>query len=182
MQALADRRGDAVVVPTMMTAREWPRVTTNERLDLPLTGCMGKASSLALGIALARPERRVIVFDGDGSLLMNLGSLVTIANAKPRNLIHCVFENGIYEITGGQPVPGEGTFDLATLARGAGFPNTYNISDEASLGAQLDEAFARPGPTFIAFRVTPARGGPHDGPRRNTAGAWRGVQAALAGA
>ena len=158
LQAISDRRGDAVVVSTMMTAREWPKVSANEPLDLPIVGCMGKASSVALGIALGRPERRVIVLDGDGSLLMNLGSLVTIANAKPRNLVHCVFENGIYEITGGQPVPGEGTFDLATLARGAGFANSYAVSDEAGL-AQLDEAFSKPGPTFIGLRVSPVEGG-----------------------
>src|SRR5947208_2929972 len=140
LQALARRRGDAVVVSTMVSSREWPEYSTNESLDLPLTGCMGKASSLGLGIALAQPDRRVIVFDGDGSLLMNLGSLVTIANARPRNLVHCVFENGIYEITGGQPVPGEGTFNFAMMAKGAGYANAYEISDEATLEAQLDEA------------------------------------------
>src|ERR687883_1525140 len=147
LKAIADRRGDAIVVNTMMTAREWPPFTTREELDLPLTGCMGKASSLGLGIALARPDRKVIVLDGDGSLLMNLGSLVTIGNAKPQNLVHCVFENGIYEVTGGQPVPGEGIFNFATMARGAGFPNVYELDDEADL-SQLDEALSQPGPTF----------------------------------
>src|SRR5207249_2365465 len=120
----------AIVISTMMSSREWPRFTTDESLDLPLSGCMGKASSLGLGIALAQPERKIIVLDGDGSLLMNLGTLVTIANAKPKNLVHCVFENGIYEVTGGQPVPGEGTLRLATLARGAGYPNVYELNDE----------------------------------------------------
>src|SRR5256885_1886606 len=149
LKAFAERRGDAIVVSTMMTSREWPTVTTNEKLDLPLSGCMGKASSLGLGIALAQPSRKVIVLDGDGSLLMNLGSLVTVANARPRNLVHCVFENGIYEVTGGQPVPGEGTFSFATMAKGAGFPNVYELADESTLEAQLDEALSKPGPTFI---------------------------------
>lgn len=179
LEAIAKRRGDAVVVSTMMTAREWPRVTTNETLDLPLTGCMGKASNLGLGIALAQPEKKVIVLDGDGSLLMNLGALVTIANARPSNFVHCVFENGIYEITGGQPVPGEGTLNFATIARGAGYPNVYELNDEATFEAQLDEALSKPGPTFVMLRVTPV-GGEGDRPRRNTKNSFREVKEALA--
>jgi phosphonopyruvate decarboxylase len=179
LQAVARRRGDAVVVTTMMTAREFPEFSDREQLDLPLTGCMGKASSLGLGIALARPDRKVIVLDGDGSLLMNLGSLVTIAGAKPQNLVHCVFENGIYEITGGQPIPGEGTHNFATLARGAGYPNVYELADEAGLESGLDEALAKPGPTFIHFRVTPV-GDSGSRPRRNTARAFHEVKEALA--
>jgi thiamine pyrophosphate-dependent acetolactate synthase large subunit-like protein len=179
LKAIADRRGDAIVVSTMMTSREWPPFTTREELDLPLTGCMGKASSLGLGIALARPDRKVIVLDGDGSLLMNLGSLVTVANAKPKNMVHCVFENGIYEVTGGQPVPGEGTFNFATIARGAGFPNVYEFADEPSMAAQLDEAFSKPGPTFITFRVTPVAQ-KVDRPRRKTSEAVKQLKEVLA--
>jgi phosphonopyruvate decarboxylase len=179
LKAISKRRGEAVVVSTMMAAREWPGFTTRERLDVPLTGCMGKASSLALGIALARPDLKVIVLDGDGSLLMNLGSLVTIASARPTNLVHCVFENGIYEVTGGQPVPGEGTFNFATMARGAGFPSVYEFDDEQSMEAQIDEALSKPGPTFIQLRVTPV-GGPGSSPARRTAQAVHEVREALA--
>jgi sulfopyruvate decarboxylase subunit beta len=179
LKAIAERRGDAVVVSTMMTAREWPPFTTREQLDLPLTGCMGKASSLGLGIALARTDRKVIVLDGDGSLLMNLGSLVTIANAKAKNLVHFVFENGIYEVTGGQPVPGEGTFNFAVIARGAGFPSVYEFDSEAMMMAQLDEALSAPGPTFVTLHVTPVG---HSGarPERRTAEAFHEVKQALA--
>ncbi|HEY8476908.1 MAG TPA: thiamine pyrophosphate-dependent enzyme [Chloroflexota bacterium] len=180
LRAIAELRGDAVVLPTMMTARVWPTVTTREELDLPIVGCMGKASSVGLGIALARPDRKVIVLDGDGSLLMNLGSLVTIANARPRNLIHCVFENGVYEVTGGQPVPGAGSFSFATIARGAGFANVYDLQDEVSLLPRLRDAFARPGPTFICFHVTPAGASYRARPKRNTANAWQQVRAVLA--
>ena len=67
---------------------------------------MGGASSLGLGLALARPDRRVIVFDGDGSLLMQLGSLATIAGAAPRNLVHFLFKNGVYHTSGAQGIPG----------------------------------------------------------------------------
>ena len=80
---------------------------------------MGSASSIALGIALAQPSRKVIVMDGDGSLLMQLGSLVTIAGAAPENLYHFVFENGVYATSGGQPLPAEGRLDFEMMARGA---------------------------------------------------------------
>jgi len=158
LKAFAERRGEAIVIPTMMAVREWAPFTTNEALDFPQIGCMGKASSLGLGLALAQPDRQVIVLDGDGSLLMNLGTLVTIANARPRNLVHCVLENGIYEVTGGQPVPGEGKFDFATMARGAGIPNVYEFSDEEAHLAQIDEILAKPGPTFVVLRVSPVGG------------------------
>jgi phosphonopyruvate decarboxylase len=178
LAAISRRRGDAVVIPTMTTARLWPEHSTRDSLDLPLTGCMGKASSLGLGIALAQPDRKVIVFDGDGSLLMNLGTLVTIANAAPKNLIHCVFENGVYEITGGQPIPGEGTFNLAKMAEGAGYANVYELSEESSLNASLDEAFSREGPTFVVLHVDKG-GEPLSRPTRNTPNAWREVQSEL---
>ena len=99
-------RGDAVVVTTMSTNFEWPQVSTNPDLDLMFSGAMGKASSVGLGVALARPDKKVIVLDGDGSLLMNLGSLVTIANMAPPNPVHFVFENEVYRTTGGQLIPG----------------------------------------------------------------------------
>ena len=98
---------------------------------------MGSASTIGLGIALAQPGRRVIVVDGDGSLLMQLGSLVTIAGAAPANLLHFVFENGVYETSGSQPLPGEGRFDLADMARGAGYAQVASFSDAADLSAAL---------------------------------------------
>jgi sulfopyruvate decarboxylase subunit beta len=157
LAAIAKHRGDAIMVTTQMAGREWGNYTTNPKLDLFMVGCMGKASSTALGIALAKPERRVVVIDGDGSILMNLGSLVTIANQKP-NLVHFVFENGIYETTGGQPVPGEGTFDLARMASGAGYAHMYDLEDEEGLEPQIAEAMATSGPTFVRLRVTEVGG------------------------
>ena len=105
---ISQHRGDAVIVATMTANFEWSQVSTNPDLDLMLSGAMGKASSLGLGVALARPDKKVIVLDADGSLLMNLGSLVTIANMSPANLIHFVFENSVYRTTGGQLIPGAG--------------------------------------------------------------------------
>ena len=106
VKAIHDRRGDAVVVGTMTPTRYWDLVTDRPELDLPVFGAMGKASSIALGVALAQPGRRVVVLDGDGALLMNLGSLVTIAGRQPANLVHIVFDDGAYHTTGaGSPSP-----------------------------------------------------------------------------
>ena len=101
---ISQHRNNAIVVNTFTTSREWAQVSTNPDLALSGGKAMGKASSLGLGLALAQAGRKVIVLDGDGSLLMNLGSLVTIANMAPSNLIHFVFENSVYRTTGGQPL------------------------------------------------------------------------------
>src|SRR5215475_15699758 len=93
LRAIAAARGDAICVPTMTTAPAW-RTLAPDDLSVTCTGFMGGASSLGLGLALSRPERRVVVFDGDGSLLMQLGSVATIAGARPRNLVHLLFKNG----------------------------------------------------------------------------------------
>jgi thiamine pyrophosphate-dependent acetolactate synthase large subunit-like protein len=107
-RVISGHRNGAVVIATYTTNREWPRVSTNPSLDLLFSGGMGKASSLGLGLALARPDLKIVVLDGDGGLLTNLGSMVTIAHMAPPNLIHFVFENGVYRTTGGQPIPGTG--------------------------------------------------------------------------
>ncbi len=150
-------RGDALVVPTMTTNAEWPLVSTAPDLDMPLSGAMGKASSVALGLALARPERRVFVLDGDGSLLMNLGSLVTIAGMAPPNLYHFVLQNNVYRVSGGQPLPGAGKFSFAVLARGAGYAHAHEYEDLAKFQRALPGILRRPGPALICLHVPPAK-------------------------
>ena len=90
MEIVEKYRNNGIVVPTMTGSRGWNAVSSNKNRDIPLGGAMGKASSFALGVAVAQPDKRVIIFDGDGSLLMNLGTLVTIGNARPANLVHFV--------------------------------------------------------------------------------------------
>jgi phosphonopyruvate decarboxylase len=119
---------------------------------------MGSASTIALGIALARPERKVIIVDGDGSLLMQLGSLVTIAGAAPPNLFHFVFENGVYETSGSQPLPAEGRFDLTGMARAAGYAHTARFDDAARFSSALPELLRRQGPVFVSIRTEPEDG------------------------
>src|ERR671934_1907959 len=124
LRAIAEMRGDAICIPTMTTAPAWRTIAPDD-LSVACVGFMGGASALGLGIALARPDRRVIVLDGDGSLLMQLGSLATIAGAQPRNVTHLVFKNGVYHTSGAQPIPGGLTVDFVMMAKGAGYKSAY---------------------------------------------------------
>lgn len=150
---LARERTDEVVITHMSTGHDWSKVTKRPELDLHLSGAMGKASSVGLGIALARPGARVWVFDGDGSLLMNLGSLVTIANMAPKNLVHFVYENDAYDTTGGQSVPGAGVFDFAAIARGAGYPRAYSVDSLEDLQNRAHEIATAEGPIMVVLKV-----------------------------
>jgi phosphonopyruvate decarboxylase len=177
-ESLARRRGDAVVVTSMTSFRNWPEFSRDPELDFPST-VMGKGSSVGLGIALARPDRTVIVLDGVGSLLLNLGTLVTIAAAGPKNLVHIVFQNGIYEVTGGQPIPGAGALSFATMARGAGWPRVFEIDSLDAWEAQAHDVLGGSGPTFVVLHVTRAAHVPPSPPRK-TRQAFPELQARLA--
>ena len=155
-KVISQCRGDAVIVATMSTNFEWSQLSTNPNLDLMLSGAMGKASSLGLGVALARPDKKIIVLDGDGSLLMNLGSLVTIANMAPVNLIHFVFENSVYRTTGGQLIPGAGKISFTGLAKSAGYAQVHEFDDLKSLENNLEAILNETGPAFVCLKITPA--------------------------
>ena len=155
MRAIERFRGDAVVVPVFRANGAWAKVTNNVRRDIPVGGAMGKASSVALGLALSQPDTKVILFDGDGSLLMNLGSLVTIANKGPKNLVHFVMDNGVYATTGGQEVPGVGVADYADLATSAGYAHSYRFDDLEDFVTRAEEVFSQEGPVFVAAKVIP---------------------------
>jgi sulfopyruvate decarboxylase subunit beta len=115
---------------------------------------MGGASTLGLGLALSRPERRVIVFDGDGSLLMQLGSLATIAGACPRNLIHLLFKNGVYHTSGSQEIPGGLTVDFVTMARGAGYRTALAIGELDEFKRRFPQMLKEEGPIFAELHTT----------------------------
>ena len=153
-----EHRQDGIIVATMNAGNVnfgLAAVSKNQELDLPLSGCMGKASSMGLGVALAQPDRKVIVLDGDGSLLMNLGTLVTIGNKAPENLYHFVFDNGVYAVTGGQPTPLEGSGNYVEMASGAGYAAVYDFEDTEDLATGIDQALNEKGPVFIRLRIQP---------------------------
>ena len=169
IKVIGQHRKQAIVVTTMTSGDEWHQVSTNPDLDLALRGCMGKASSLGLGLALAQPTRKVIVLDADGSLLMNLGSLVTIANMAPPNLVHFVFENDVYRKSGGQPIPNAGKFNFAGLAGEAGYAHVHRCDDLAGLENEIEAIMNQPGPTFVCLKVPTTTEPPF--PPRASAGA-----------
>ena len=116
---------------------------------------MGKASSVGLGLALAQPERKVMVLDGDGSLLMNLGTMVTVSDKAPRNFCHVLFDNGVYAVTGGQPVPGAGRADWEALGKAAGYAATFSFDNLEDLTNGIDEVMAATGPVFVHLTIKP---------------------------
>ena len=117
-----------------------------------MIGSMGLASSIGLGIALAQPGRRVLVLDGDGNVLMNLGTLATIAARAPANLLHVCFDNGAHASTGGQPTVSD-RVRLDEVARAAGYRSVVRVDDARGLAAAAPEFLARPGPAFLLVRV-----------------------------
>lgn len=153
--ALARCRDGAISVAAMQAIMAWHAAGQAATDHLDALGCMGSASSLGLGIALACPERRVIVLDGDGCVLMQLGTLVTIADQAPANFYHFVFENGHYETSGNQPLPGFGKFDFCRMALGAGYRQALSFDDAEALRQELPRVFSAPGPALIRLGIAP---------------------------
>jgi len=134
---------DDVVVVTIMGAVAAELQSIGHRPNFfYLQHAMGLASSMGLGIALARPDRQVVVFDGDGSLLMNLGGLTTLARYRPRNLVHVVFDNESLLSVGGFPTATATGSDLAGIAAAAGVPRTATVRSLDAFELAFDEALA----------------------------------------
>ena len=118
-----------------------------------MLGSMGLAIPIALGVALAQPHRHVIALEGDGSLQMQLGCLTTVAMLKPKNLTMIIMDNGIYQITGGQPTPASHGADIVLMARAAGIDQSAWAADEAEFEALLETALVGQAPMLIAARI-----------------------------
>jgi len=156
LQVLAHWRTDEIVVTTMGSAREWPKLSSHALDFQYIPSAMGHAPALALGLALARPDRQILAFNGDGCMLMSLGSLVTIAAGGATNLSLVVLNNGIYEVTGGQATAAAGVpTDFAALARAAGFGSVAAFDDLGEWQHGAATALALPGPRFVSLAVEP---------------------------
>lgn len=168
MRVLEKFRGNAVVMPVFRANLAWNQVSKNPLRDVPIgtfefPAVMGIGSSFALGLSLARPETKVILFDGDGSLLMNLGSLVTVANQGPKNLYHFVMDNGVYATTGGQETPGTNPASYTDLARAAGYAACYEFHELEDFACRAEEVMGREGPVMVCVKTVPNIRGPRDG-------------------
>jgi thiamine pyrophosphate-dependent acetolactate synthase large subunit-like protein len=155
IELLAAAKGSGVSVATMRAIPDWYTAGGGPDRHLDNIGCMGGAAPLALGIALAQPGRRVMVVDGDGSLLMQLGVLASVAGAAPANFYHFVLVNRIYETSGHQAIPAADRVDFAALALGAGYPAAFNFDDPAVLRERLPGILDHPGPVLVALEVDP---------------------------
>jgi phosphonopyruvate decarboxylase len=154
-EAFQEYRGDAVVSVQGTSGKHWSDITTNQKRDISLGGAMGQSTSAVFGLALGLPDQKVVHFDTEGALLMNLGVLASIAGKQPKNFVHFLLDNGCYATTGGQPVPNSEEIDYAVMAKGSGYASTYNFDDLEELSTSLSEIMSQDGPTFVAIKVHP---------------------------
>lgn len=167
-----DRNSAATLNRTALTKRLVQRLTHDEAViagignanfdlfaaghrpqNFYMLGSMGLTCSIALGVALAQPQRGVIALEGDGSILMALGCLATIGNLKPRNLTLVIWDNGIYQITGKQAAATAAATDIVAVARGTGIADSTWVHDEAHFEKLLDRSFGDGGPVLLAVKI-----------------------------
>ena len=160
LEVIHQYRQDAVVITTMGAAREWQKLEPHPKDLVYMPSSMGQGPPLGLGIALAKPDQRVIVVNGDGCLLMNLGCLVTISAQAPKNFTLIVVDNGVYEVTGGQATVGDKSkragddpVNFADLARAAGFTEVYEFDDAEAFRFE-QETLHEEGPVCIVLKTT----------------------------
>ena len=148
-------RNEAIVIPGR-GGRHWAKISTQPSRDLPMGDpAMGGHAGFALGIALARPNDKVVLFDSEGDLLMSLGVLTTVAELAPANFYHFMLDNECYATTGGQPVPNAKNVAYDVVARGCGYPRAFAFDDLRAFEAKLADILAQPGPVFVAIKIVP---------------------------
>src|SRR5258707_2171397 len=152
LEVLAAHRSGHVVITTMSACGIWPSLSDSPLDFAYIPSAMSQAPALGLGLALAQPARGVVVVNGDGCMLMNLGCLVTLAQ-NPANVYLLIMDNGLYEVTGGQPPAGAGRTDFAGLARAAGIQRVYHFDTLDGWRGGAREALARPGPVVVWLKV-----------------------------
>ena len=155
LEAFKPHRGDAIVVPGR-GGKFWVELTQDAQLDVPLGDpAMGGHAGFALGLALARPDRKVVLFDSEGDILMSLGMLTTIAEQAPKNFYHFLLDNEVYATTGGQPVPNAKNVKYDRMALAAGYPRAQAFDKLDDLDRALPQIMGGAGPVFVALKVYP---------------------------
>lgn len=154
-------RDDDIVVAVYQANFDWMAINPRP-LNYVAVGAMGQAASHGLGLALANPERRVFVFDGDGSLLMNLGALVTVAGAGVTNFYHFVFANRVYEVNGDQPIPNAENVDFAGFAAAAGYAMSRSFNDLDEFAGAVPRIVALSGPQMVSLETVPGESYPRN--------------------
>ena len=155
LKVFAKHRGDAIVIPGR-GGRYWTQLSDRPNRDLPFGDpSMGGHASFALGLALAQPDERVVLFDSEGDLLMGLGSLATIAEQQPKNLYHFLLDNGCYATTGGQPVPNAQNVAYDALARASGYSRVHHFDNLERFAIEIERILGTPGPVFVWLKIAP---------------------------
>ncbi len=152
LSVVARHRGQRAVITTMTSVGVWPGLSDSPLDFAYIPSAMGHAPAIGLGLALAQPGRGVIVLNGDGCMLMNLGCLVTLA-AHPADVYLLIMDNALYEVTGGQVTAGAGRVDFAGLARAAGIPRVYSFDNLTAWEAGAAEALSGPGPVVTWLKL-----------------------------
>ena len=153
LKSVYDRLADRVVITIMGAVAAELQAIGHRPNHFYLQHAMGLASSMGLGVALTRPDLSVVVFDGDGSILMNLGGLTTLARYRPKNLLHVVFDNESLLSVGGFPTATSTGSDIAGMAAAAGVPRTATVKDLTSFVTEFDAALASGELTTIVAKV-----------------------------
>jgi thiamine pyrophosphate-dependent acetolactate synthase large subunit-like protein len=167
LKVLREVRTDRhVILPTMGSAREWMTLGTHPLDFIYAPSAMGQAPAVGLGLALSLPQKQIIVCNGDGCMLMNLGSLVTITASAPPNFVLIVFENSVYEVTGRQATAAapelraaETAVDFGAVARGCGFSSVFAFNRIEDWQSRAQEVLSARGPTFVTLHVAPVPDG-----------------------
>ena len=155
LKVFAPHRGDAIVVSGRAN-RHWDKISTLKNRDISLGDpAMGGHASFALGLALAQPNKKVVLFDSEGDLQMSLGVLSMVAEQKPKNFYHFVLDNECYATTGGQPVPNAKTIAYDVIAKGCGYPSAYAYTNLESFTVNVKRIMEESGPVFVAMKIVP---------------------------
>ena len=156
-EVIRKHRGDAIVLAGGLVGyTRWREYSDNSKRDVGgIVVTMGAMGPMALGVALAQPDEKVVLLDSEGSLLMNLGSLATTADQAPKNLYHFLLDNECYATTGGQPVPNAQDIDYAGMAKEAGYPSSFEFDDLEEFASRAPEVMNSEGPVFICVKTTP---------------------------
>ncbi len=154
-QKFQEQRGNAIVIPTGTSGRHWRDFTENENRDMNLGGAMGQTTSTCLGLALGLPDEKVVLFDSEGALLMNLGILATIAGKKPENFFHFLMDNECYATTGGQPVPNFDEINYAGMAKEAGYASAHHFDNLEEFANNIESIMKETGPVFVSMKMVP---------------------------
>jgi thiamine pyrophosphate-dependent acetolactate synthase large subunit-like protein len=178
LSEIAALRGDALVVAVYSAAFDWLEICPHP-LNFFAVGVMGQGSSAGLGFAIGLPNRKIVVLDGDGSLLMNLGSLVTIAGVAPKNFVHFLFQNNCYEVNGKHPIPDADHISFAGLARAAGYQTVADFEKFDTFRKELPAFMDAPGPAFATLRIDPGPKRPLDYSLLHSVAAREALQRAL---